>query len=99
MIYQVAGLVIAVTAALCGTAIFIADRNQKLIERRQIRARIAAKAQRTFENNSWEMYEDEHQRRMCAEATIAVKDCIISRQDKEIKRLKDLIEKAERGNA
>ena len=95
MIYQIAGLVLAVTAAVCGTFLYAIDRNQKLIERRQQRARIAANAQKTFENNSWEMYEDEHQRRLSAEATIAVKDAVISRQNKEISRLKELIEKAE----
>ena len=72
MIYQIAGLVIVVTAAVCGTWYMTTTRREKLNTQREMAKVRAASTERIFNNHVWEMYEAERQKRQAAETKVDI---------------------------
>jgi hypothetical protein len=95
MIYQIAGLVITVTAAVCGTIYLIMYSKEKIRAERLERAHRIAATQHIVENGTLAMYEQERALRIQAEATISTKEFIIQQKEREIERLKGLLILAE----
>jgi hypothetical protein len=98
MIYQIAGLVITVTAAVCGTIYLIMYSREKLRSDRMEKAQRISATQHIVANGTLAMYEQERALRIQAEATINTKEFIITQKDKEIERLKGLLKLAEGGD-
>ena len=95
MIYQIAGLVIVVTAAVCGTVLAIVSTKEKNRAERMDRAQRIAATRSIVENGLHAMYEQERALRIAAETTVNTKEFIITQKDKEIERLKGLLKLAE----
>lgn len=95
MIYQIAGLVITVTAAVCATVYAVFYTKQKSHAERMDRAQRIAATRSIVENGLHAMYEQERALRIAAETTINTKEFIITQKDKEIERLKGLLKLAE----
>jgi Na+-translocating ferredoxin:NAD+ oxidoreductase RnfG subunit len=95
MIYQIAGLVITVTAAVCGTVFAIMYTKEKTRAERMDRAQRIAATRAIVENGLHAMYEQERALRIAAETTVNTKEFIINQKDKEIERLKGLLKLAE----
>ena len=95
MIYQIAGLVITVTAAVCGTLYAIFYTKEKNRSERMDRAQRIAATRSIVENGLHSMYEHERALRIAAETTVNTKEFIITQKDKEIERLKGLLKIAE----
>lgn len=97
MIYQIAGLVITVTAAVCGTVYAVFYTKTKAHAERMDRAQRIAATRAIVENGLHSMYEHERALRIAAESTVNTKEFIIQQKDKEIERLKGLLKLAEGG--
>ena len=95
MIYQIAGLVIVVAAAVCGTVLAIVSTKEKNRAERMDRAQRIAATRSIVENGLHAMYEQERALRIAAETTVNTKEFIITQKDKEIERLKGLLKLAE----
>lgn len=95
MIYQIAGLVLAVTAAACGTIYLIMYSKEKIRADRMDRAHRIAATRSIVENGLHAMYDHERALRIAAETTVNTKEFIITQKDKEIERLKGLLNLAE----
>ena len=98
MIYQIAGLVITVTAAVCGTVYAVIYTKTKAHAERMDRAQRIAATRAIVENGLHAMYEQERALRIAAETTVNTKEFIINQKDKEIERLKGLLKLAEGGD-
>lgn len=91
MIYQIAGLVITVTAAVCATVYGVIYTKTRAQADRMDRAQRIAATRSIVENGLHSMYEHERALRIAAETKVGIKETIIDRQQKEIERLKGLI--------
>ena len=72
MIYQIAGIVIVVTSAVCATWYFTTIRREKLNTQREMAKIRAASTERMYNNHVWEMYENERQQRKAAETKVGI---------------------------
>ena len=72
MIYQIAGLVLVVTCAICATWYFTTIRREKLNTQREMVKIRAASTERMVNNGAWKLYEDERQKRKEAETRIGI---------------------------
>ncbi len=72
MIYQIAGIILTVTAALCGTWYLTTTRREKLNTEREIVKTRAAATERMVNNGVWKLYEEERQKRIAAETQVGI---------------------------
>lgn len=91
MIYQIAGLVIFVTCAFCGTWYAVTVRRDAEKNRERVRRQREARNERVYSNGSMSLYEDERQRRIAAETMVGIRDDQLKRTRKECERLKTLV--------
>ena len=88
MIYQIAGLVITVTAAVCGTWYMTTTRREKLNTQREMAKVRAASTERIFNNHVWEMYEAERQKRIAAETQVGILRHQLARAHEQMAKVK-----------
>lgn len=88
MIYQIAGLVILVTSAVCATWYFTTIRREKLNTQREMVKIRAASTERMVNNGVWKLYEDEHQKRHEAETRIGILENQLARAREQMSKVK-----------
>ena len=91
MIYQIAGLVIFVTCAFCGTWYAVTVRRDAEKNKERVRRQREARNERMYNNEAMSLYEDERQRRIAAETREGIKDDQLKRARKECERLKAIV--------
>ena len=88
MIYQIAGLVIVVTSAICATWYFTTIRREKLNTQREMTKVRAAATERMVNNGVWKLYEDERQKRLAAETQIGILKNQLNRAREQMSKVK-----------
>ena len=88
MIYQIAGLVITVTAAVCGTWYLTTIRRERLNTEREMAKARAAATERMVNNGTWKMYEDERQKRIAAETQVGILRHQLARAREQMAKVK-----------
>ena len=88
MIYQIAGLVLVVTCAICATWYFTTIRREKLNTQREMVKIRAASTERMVNNGAWKLYEDERQKRKEAETRIGILENQLARAREQMSKVK-----------
>ena len=88
MIYQIAGLVIVVTSAICATWYFTTIRREKLNTQREMVKIRAASTERMVNNGVWKLYEDERQKRQAAETKVGILQHQLDRAREQMAKVK-----------
>lgn len=88
MIYQIAGLVIVVTSAVCATWYFTTIRRERLNTQREMAKIRAASTERMYNNHVWDMYEAERQQRKAAETKVGILQHQLDRAREQMAKVK-----------
>ena len=88
MIYQIAGLVIVVTSAICATWYFTTIRREKLNTQREMTKVRATATERMVNNGVWKLYEEERQKRLAAETQVGILKNQLNRAREQMSKVK-----------
>lgn len=100
---QIAGAIMLSAAILAGATIagmgirhLTVMKKERLISEREERKLRVAVNERLVKDGLHKMYAEENERRIAAETKLGIKEAQVKRLEKEVKRLKGLVEEAER---